>query len=94
MATEVNPKRVSPLTGETLTNQRIYWQHVAQAQARAANSVEAEPLLIESEVIYTLEHKGAGWYNIILNGEVFDSIRGKEEAEAKLEALNANINEE
>ena len=94
MATEINPKRVSPLTGETLTNQRVYWQHVAQAQALAANLVEAEPLLIESEDIYTLEHKGAGWYNIMLDGEVYESIRGKEESEQALEALNANINEE
>lgn len=84
-------ERISPLTGEILTNDKVYALHVKKAKL---SFVEVEPLLIESEDVYTLEHKGAGWYNIMLDGEVFDSIRGKEEAEQALEALNANTNEE
>ena len=86
MATPLNPERISPLS-ETLTNQRIYWQHVRQVEAQAAQEPSA-PI-----TLFTLSHRGAGWYDIIKDGEAVDSVRGKEEAEAKIEALNANTDQ-
>lgn len=94
MATLVNPERISPLTGETITNERIYYLHVQKAALRDAEKaleptaeVTATP---SSDDTFTLSHRGAGWYDIIKGEKVIDSVRGKEEAEARIETLNAN----
>lgn len=88
MATPLNPERISPLTGETLTSEKIYWIHVRQAQEIEAAQEPSAPI-----TLFTLSHRGAGWYDIIKDGEAVDSVRGKEEAEAKIEALNANTDQ-
>lgn len=101
MATEINPKRVSPLTGETLTNERVYWEHVDKARLLDTS----EPLLVEEEA------NDSDFYDSLTANEVLEAIESgvftAEEALeyelqvkqrksliTKLEALNAKFSKE
>lgn len=76
MATPLNPERISPLTGETLTSEKIYWIHVRQAQEIEA-AKEAEKLAEASQLT-------ADDYDKLTANEVLEAI-----SEGKLEASQA-----
>lgn len=48
--------------------------------ADVGQSREADELVPLSSTVYDFEHKGGGYYDILVDGEVVDTVRGKDAA--------------
>jgi len=63
------------------------WQVAQYHDVRPSETKPMRPQ--EHKATYTLNEKGAGWYELIdEDGDVVDKIRGEENAQSKLDELN------
>lgn len=64
-----------------------HWQVATYHDVQPSNKQVFEPK--EQKATYTLNEKGAGWFEIVdEDGDVVDKVRGEHKAQEKLEELN------